>query len=352
MGRRFQELAFTPLVKEHQQEHGSRRQYERMEQSSPLGNTLGPAEQDFIQRRDSFYMASVSETGWPYVQHRGGRKGFVHILDPSLIGFADLRGNKQYISLGNLQHDARIALFFMDYPNQTRLKILGHVEVHEQDEKAAALIESFRPADKSSVVERVILIHVEAFDWNCPQHITPRYTIEELEESLAPVRERLAALEAENAALRQKLSPPKKNSYVISSTPHQLEHPTYMTQRTNIAGTSPFEPIIGFSRAVRIGNHVHVSGTGPVGADDGDVAQQADQCLTLIAAALKNAGSSLEHVYRTRIYLTHVEDWEAAGRIHGKFFGLVRPAATMVVVAALLNPKWRIEIEADAWIPE
>jgi enamine deaminase RidA (YjgF/YER057c/UK114 family) len=121
--------------------------------------------------------------------------------------------------------------------------------------------------------------------------------------------------------------------------------------RSNISGTSPFEPIIGFSRAVRIGNLVHVSGTGPVGADEADVADQTDQCLTLIDAALKQAGSCIEQVYRTRMYLTHVEDWEAAGRIHGKFFGLIRQAATMVVVAALLNPKWRVEIEADACVP-
>jgi enamine deaminase RidA (YjgF/YER057c/UK114 family) len=124
-----------------------------------------------------------------------------------------------------------------------------------------------------------------------------------------------------------------------------------MTQRTNIPGTSPFEPIIGFSRAVRIGNHVHVSGTGPVGADTAGIAEQTEQCLTLIAAALKNAGSSIEHVYRTRMYLTQAEDWEAAGRIHGKFFGIIRPAATMVVIAALLDPAWRIEIEAEAYIP-
>lgn len=122
--------------------------------------------------------------------------------------------------------------------------------------------------------------------------------------------------------------------------------------RTDFPGTSPYEPIIGFSRAVRIGNQVHVSGTGPVGSDDADVAEQTDQCLTLIAAALKNAGSSIEQVYRTRMYLTRVEDWEAAGRIHGKFFSLIRPAATMVVVAALLDPRWRIEIEADAFIPD
>jgi uncharacterized protein len=210
MGRRFQELAFTPLVKKHKQEHDSKRQYERVEQSAALGDTVGAAEQTFIQRRDSFYIASVSETGWPYVQHRGGPKGFVRVINPALLGFADLRGNKQYVSLGNLEHDPRVALFFMDYPNQTRLKILGRVEVHEHDEIAPALIESFRPTDKSDIIERVILIHVEAFDWNCPQHITPRYTMEELQEVLAPVRGKLAELEAENAALRNKLSPPAK----------------------------------------------------------------------------------------------------------------------------------------------
>jgi enamine deaminase RidA (YjgF/YER057c/UK114 family) len=125
-----------------------------------------------------------------------------------------------------------------------------------------------------------------------------------------------------------------------------------MSIRTNIPGTSPYEPAIGFSRAVRVGRHVMVSGTGPVGCDDADVAGQADQCLTIIAGVLKEAGTSFEHVVRTRIYLTHVEDWEAVGRVHGKFFGLVRPAATMVVVAALLDPRWRVEIEADAILPE
>lgn len=122
--------------------------------------------------------------------------------------------------------------------------------------------------------------------------------------------------------------------------------------RTNIPGTSPFEPVIGFSRAVRIGNHVHVSGTGPVGADAADIAAQTDQVLTIIAASLKDAGSSIEHVFRTRMFLTRTEDWEAVGRVHCKFFGLTRPAATMVVVKELLNPTWRIEIEADAFIPE
>jgi enamine deaminase RidA (YjgF/YER057c/UK114 family) len=125
-----------------------------------------------------------------------------------------------------------------------------------------------------------------------------------------------------------------------------------MTVRTNISGTSPFEPVIGFSRAVRIGDQIHVSGTGPVGADTGGITEQTDQCLTLIASALRQAGSSIEHVYRTRIYLTHAEDWEAAAQVHGKFFSLIRPAATMVIVAGLLNPSWRVEIEADAQVPE
>jgi enamine deaminase RidA (YjgF/YER057c/UK114 family) len=126
----------------------------------------------------------------------------------------------------------------------------------------------------------------------------------------------------------------------------------HMTQRTNIPGESPYEPVIGFSRAVRIGNHLHVSGTGPVGCDDADPATQTDQCLTLIASALKQAGSSIEHVYRTRLFLTRAQDWEEIARIHGKFFSITRPAATMIVVSALLNPSWRIEIEADAYIPD
>jgi enamine deaminase RidA (YjgF/YER057c/UK114 family) len=121
--------------------------------------------------------------------------------------------------------------------------------------------------------------------------------------------------------------------------------------RQNIPGASPYEPIIGFSRAVRIGDHIHVSGTGPVGADDASVAEQTEQCLNIIAAALKNAGSSIEHVYRTRMFLTRADDWKTVGRIHGKFFSRTRPAATMVVVKELLNPTWRIEIEAEAILP-
>jgi predicted pyridoxine 5'-phosphate oxidase superfamily flavin-nucleotide-binding protein len=202
MGRRFAELAFTPLVKQHQQSHGSRQMYERVERSGDAGDRLGPDEQAFIGQLDGFYMASVSETGWPYIQHRGGAKGFLRVLDPATIGFADLRGNKQYISLGNLEHDNRVALFLMDYANQARLKILGRARVLEGDAEAARALETLRVPSEKTPAERAILIDVEAFDWNCQQHITPRYSEEELTEILAPMRTRLEFLEAENKRLR------------------------------------------------------------------------------------------------------------------------------------------------------
>jgi len=122
--------------------------------------------------------------------------------------------------------------------------------------------------------------------------------------------------------------------------------------RKNISGSSPYEPVIGFSRAVRVGQTVHVSGTGPVGAEEADAATQTRHILTIIRGVLEQAGARLEDVVRTRMYLTHVEDWEAVGRAHGEFFGAIRPTATMVVVAALLNPAWRVEIEVDAVIEE
>jgi enamine deaminase RidA (YjgF/YER057c/UK114 family) len=121
--------------------------------------------------------------------------------------------------------------------------------------------------------------------------------------------------------------------------------------RTNISGTSPYEPIIGFSRAVRVGNVVHLAGTGPVGADDADAATQTRRIFAIAEETLAKAGAKFEHVVRTRMFLAHAEDWEAVGRVHGEFFSTIRPAATMVV-AALLNPTWRVEIEMEAVIPE
>jgi predicted pyridoxine 5'-phosphate oxidase superfamily flavin-nucleotide-binding protein len=202
MGRRFAKLAFTPLVKEQQQRHGSRHLYERGEHSPDLVDRLGPDEQAFIRARDGFYMASVSETGWPYIQFRGGSPGFLHVVDDQTLGFADLRGNRQYISTANLQHDDRVALFLMDYPAQSRLKILGRARILEGDAGAEALIEKLRVPEEKTPPERAVLIHVEGFDWNCPQHITQRYTEAELTEILAPMRLRLEALEAENRRLR------------------------------------------------------------------------------------------------------------------------------------------------------
>ena len=202
MSRRFAELAFTPLVKEQQERHGSRRQYARMEAMGEAGDRLTEFEREFIAGRDGFYMASTGETGWPYIQYRGGAQGFLHVLDDQTLGFADLRGNKQYISVGNLGHDDRVALFFMDYAHQMRLKILGRAKVHENDAEAAELLAKLRVPGETTPAERAFVIHVEGFDWNCPQHITPRYTQEELMATLEPVRKRMEALEAENARLR------------------------------------------------------------------------------------------------------------------------------------------------------
>src|ERR1700748_2935573 len=181
MGRRFAEIAFTPAVKEEQERHGSRRQYQRVEEQGEPGNRLGPHERAFIQARDGFYMSPISETGRPYIQYRGGPKGFLKVLDDRTLGFADLGGNMQYISTGNLKLNDRVALFLMDYPHQRRLKILGHVQVYEGDSEAKKWIDRLKTDERNSRPERAYVIRVSAFDWNCPQHITQRFTIEELQ---------------------------------------------------------------------------------------------------------------------------------------------------------------------------
>ncbi len=207
MGRRFAELAFTPAVQEQQRRHGSRGSYERVERSSDLGDRLGEDEREFVEERDGFYMATVTETGWPYVQFRGGSKGFVHVLDERTLGFADLRGNKQYISVGNLHEEDRVALFFMDYRRQSRLKILGRVTIYEGSDEAEEWIERLRVPSETTPAERAMLIRVEAFDWNCQQHIPPRYTESELAEILTPMRVRMEELERENTRLRNAAPP-------------------------------------------------------------------------------------------------------------------------------------------------
>ncbi len=195
MGHKFAEIAFTDSVRAVQQEMGSRKAYANFDLGDDYNNQLGQREAEFIAARDSFYMASVSETGWPYVQHRGGPAGFVRILDNHTLGFADFRGNRQYVSVGNLRGDDRVSLFFMDYPNQTRLKLLGRVELIDDDQPE--LLEQLKTPDYRASVERGFIIRVEAFDWNCPQHITPRYTEAQVQELVQPLMEELQALKSQ-----------------------------------------------------------------------------------------------------------------------------------------------------------
>ena len=193
MGHKFAEIAFTPNVKKAQDVNGSRRSYARLEQGEVHHDVLGPNEAAFIAERDSFYMATVSETGWPYIQHRGGPPGFIRVLDNKTIGFADFRGNRQYVSVGNLETDDRISMILMDYPNRARLKILGRARLVGLDEQD--ILTRLSLPDYRAVVERGFVITIEAFDWNCPQHITPRFTPAEIEKVVAPLHQRIAELE-------------------------------------------------------------------------------------------------------------------------------------------------------------
>ncbi|MEU3011589.1 pyridoxamine 5'-phosphate oxidase family protein [Nocardia asteroides] len=201
MTGRYAQVAFTPLVREHQRAHGSLRSYERMAQVPEVADRIGPDEAWFIGERDSFYLATVGETGWPYIQHRGGAPGFLKVLGERTLGFADFRGNKQYISRGNLDHDDRVSLFLMDYAAQSRMKIFGRarvVEAADDPELVAALtVEGYR-----APVERAVLIEVEAFDWNCRQHIPPLYPRAAVAEAMQVLRDRIVELEGEIARLR------------------------------------------------------------------------------------------------------------------------------------------------------
>jgi uncharacterized protein len=198
VGNEFGEIAFTPSVKAVQEKLGSRKAYAALEAGEHHNSELGSDESNFIMARDSFYMASVSETNWPYVQHRGGPAGFVKVLDARTLGFADYRGNRQYVSVGNLLKNDRVSLFFMDYPRRTRLKLLGHAELIGTER--TELLKSLSVLEYKAKVERGMLIHVAAYDWNCPQHITPRFTQEQVETAIQPLRQRIATLEAQLAA--------------------------------------------------------------------------------------------------------------------------------------------------------
>ena len=198
---RYAQLAFTDPVREVQAEQGSAAAMARMLSGSGP-DALGPDEATFLTERDGVYLATVGATGWPYVQHRGGPPGFLHVLDEHTLGFVDVRGNRQYISTGNLRHDDRVAVFAMDYAHQRRLKLLGRAEVVALDADPQ-LTARLSDVTADGRPERLVLIHVEGVQPNCPQHITPRWSEPELAEALAPLRERLAELEAENARLRE-----------------------------------------------------------------------------------------------------------------------------------------------------
>ncbi len=203
MPRAFSELTFTPTVRAHQERMGSAKSYAKFIEGGPQqGHEIGEAEKAFIEARDGFYQSTVSETGWPYVQYRGGPVGFLKVLDARTIGYADFSGNKQYISRGNLDGNDRIAMILMDYANRRRLKILGRVKFNEGKEAAASLY----PQGAEAEAERAVVIHVEGLDWNCPRHITPRFTEAELRPHLNNLGQQLAQLQAENEDLKQRLA--------------------------------------------------------------------------------------------------------------------------------------------------
>ncbi len=206
MARAFAKLAFTPAVRKEQKRLGSADGYAKfLSPEASGGDKLSEAESLFIAERDGFYQASVSETGWPYVQFRGGPRGFVRALDEKTIAYADFRGNRQYISVGNLSEDNRISLILMDYPNRRRLKVWGRaklVNIEDDPELVTQLHdESYRARP-----QRAVIITIEAFDWNCPQHIPQRMTLEELEDHLAPLYDELADLTAQNEKYKKEKS--------------------------------------------------------------------------------------------------------------------------------------------------
>ena len=201
MTLRYQQLAFTDAVKAAQEANGSRNAYSRADGADLEADRLTENEVEFIATRDSFYLATVGADGWPYMQHRGGPPGFVKLLDDRTLAIADFRGNRQYVSLGNLAGDDRASLFFMDYARKARLKMLARVEavsLADRPDLEGVLVDP----DYGARVERAFLIHVEAFDWNCPQHITPRFTEAELRPAVAAMKARIEELEAQVSRMK------------------------------------------------------------------------------------------------------------------------------------------------------
>ena len=196
MADKFMQLVLTPAVQRAQEKYFGKHW---VVENAPKTDPLTRSEVYFIASRDSFYMATISESGRPYVQHRGGPPGFVRVLGPNLIGFPDFKGNRQLISTGNLDATDRVALFMMDYPHRTRLKLLGHARVLDAREHPE-VVDQLVPEALRTKVERLFLIQVISYDWNCPQYITPRFTAAEVTDYTAPLKARIAELEAQLAA--------------------------------------------------------------------------------------------------------------------------------------------------------
>ncbi len=204
MPRRYAELMFTANIRAPQEEGGSRDAFAKLEKpGAPGRDALREEEREFIASRNSFYLAAVTATGWPYIQHHGGPAGFLKVLDALTLGFADYGGNMQFVSIGNLAENDRVALFMIDYPRRLRLKVIGRARIvpPESDPATMRLLQD----DYEAAVERGIVISVEGYDWNCNQHITPRFTEEELAEQLNPILSKLKKQEEEIARLRTEL---------------------------------------------------------------------------------------------------------------------------------------------------
>jgi predicted pyridoxine 5'-phosphate oxidase superfamily flavin-nucleotide-binding protein len=197
MANRFLQIAMTPAVQAARQHYYGRAS---LPGPAPERDPLTDDERAFIAERDSFYLATISESGWPYVQHRGGPKGLLRALDSHTLAFGDFGGNRQMLSTGNLATNDRVALFLMDYPRRERLKILGHARVLDAKANPEIVPKVLPDGFKATQVERIFIIDVVSFDWNCSQHITPRFTVEEVEAAVAPLRERIAELERQLAS--------------------------------------------------------------------------------------------------------------------------------------------------------
>jgi predicted pyridoxine 5'-phosphate oxidase superfamily flavin-nucleotide-binding protein len=205
MSRAYSDIAFTPAVRAMQTRMGSRQAYAPLDHTNDRQDALGGSEAEFIESRDGFYQATVGETGWPYVQFRGGPVGFLKVLDEKTIAYADFRGNVQYISVGNLQNNDRVSLILMDYASKSRLKILGRVKFVSAAQDPVLMARLTMP-DYRARVERAAVITIEAYDWNCPQHITPRFTESEIEQGIAPLRAEMVRLQQELQVAQAKLA--------------------------------------------------------------------------------------------------------------------------------------------------